>query len=154
MGKKTKEMLEKINLLFSMGWSKRKIAKECGVTPPYVTRLMKIQEQNRKRPPGWDYGLSTRVLNCLKRGYIPLDLHVIADIIDQLLIMRGIGKCSLDEIGNVLKEHHIIDNIDEWIEEGKRKQYHQRESRRGEYDHDLSQQSQQRHIEISNSFIG
>jgi len=152
MGTKTKEMLEKIKLLYSLGWSRRKIAKQCGVTPPYVTRLIKMYEESRKNPPGWDYGLSTRVLNCLKRGYIPLDPQAIADGIDRLLVMRGIGKGSLAEIGNMLKDQHIIDDIDEWIEEGKRKQYSRRNAGFCEFDHDLRQQPS-RHIEVSNHFM-
>jgi len=151
MRTKTKEMMEKVKLLYSLGWSRRKIAMHCGVTPPYVTKLIKMHEANRNSLLGWDYGLSTRVLNCLKRGSIPLDPQSIADSIDRLLIMRGIGHRSLDEIGNMLMDQGIIDSIDEWIEDGRRKQYNRRHAGFIEFKSDLSQQHS-RHIGISNHF--
>jgi len=122
------------------GKTHREIARACGVSPQYVAKLIKVHEQNRKISPEWDYGLSTRVLNCLKRNFIPLDPYVIADSLDLLLLMRGVGKRTLDEIGNMLKDLNIIDNIDEWIAEGKRKQYNQYHNVFGTLSYDRSRE--------------
>lgn len=137
MGKRTEEMLEKAIDLHSKGWTKRDIARECGVSPQYVSKLIKMHEQNRHKSPERNYGLSTRVLNCLKRYRIPVDAHVIADSIDLLLPMRGLGKGSLAEIGMMLKGLNIIHNVEEWIEEGKQKQYNQRQTSFREDSYDL-----------------
>jgi hypothetical protein len=119
MGKRMEEMLERTIVLHSKGWTKRKIAKECGVTPQYVGQLIKIHEQNRNKSPEGNYGLSTRVLNCLKRNRIPVDGHVIADSIDLLLGMRGIGEGALSEIGRLLISLHVIPDQAEWIAKGR-----------------------------------
>lgn len=137
MGKRTEEMIEKIAALHSRGWKKRKIAKECGVSPQYVGKLIKIHEQNQSNPTKKRYGLSTRVLNCLKRSDIPIDPHAIADSIDLLLCMRYLGVRSLSEIGRMLKDFDVIHNIDDWIEAGKEKLYNQRNASLRDYSRDL-----------------
>lgn len=137
MGKRTEEMLEKTVALHSRGWKKRQIAKECGVSPQYVGKLIKIHEQNQSKPPEKRYGLSARILNCLKRNNIPIDPHVIADSIDLLLCMRGLGKSALSEIGMMLKGFNIIYDIDEWIEDGKERLYNQRNTSLRGYSRDL-----------------
>jgi len=140
MGKRTEELLNEINDLRSNGWTNKEIAKKCSVSPQYVGKLIKMYEENRQSPPEWNYGLSTRVLNCLKRNRIPLDLHVIADSIDLLLCMRGVGECSLNEIGGVLKSQNIIDDIGEWLEEGKRRQYNRHQTSSETFSYDLPRQ--------------
>jgi len=140
MGKKTEQLLNEINRLRSDGLTNREIAQKCGVSPQYVGKLIKVYEENRQSPPEWNYGLSTRVLNCLKRNRIPLDLQVIADSIDQLLCMRGIGDRSLNEIGSVLKSQNIIDDIGDWIEEGRRKQYSRHQTLSESFSYDFPRQ--------------
>lgn len=137
MGKRTEEMLEKTSALHSRGWKKRRIAKECGVSPQYVGKLIKIHEQNQSNPSTQSYGLSIRVLNCLKRNNIPIDPHVIADSIGLLLCMRGLGKCALSEIGMMLKGFNIIHDIDEWREDGKEKLYNQHKTSFRDYSRNL-----------------
>jgi DNA-directed RNA polymerase alpha subunit len=87
-----------------------------------------MYEQDQKKPPEQNYGLSTRVMNCLKRNDIPINAQVIADSIDLLLCMRGMGANSLTEIGGVLKGFNIIHDIEEWIEGGREKLYNQRKT--------------------------
>ena len=140
MGKRTKEMLDKTIALHSKGWTKRKIAKECGVSPQYVGKLIKMHEENQHKSPERSYGLSARVLNCLRRNHIPIDADVIAESIDLLLCMRGIGQSSLEEIGNMLTSIDIIDNVDDWVEGGKHKQYNQRENSFSAFPYDLTRQ--------------
>lgn len=126
MGSRTEEMLKKIMPLHDKGWTKRKISIECRVSPQYVGKLIKLHEQIQHRSMARNYGLSTRILNCLNRNHIPVDVHALADSIDKLLCMRGIGTGSLIEIGAVLEKLNIIDDTDEWVEEGKRRLYFQR----------------------------
>ena len=130
-------MLEKTVALHSRGWKKRQIAKECGVSPQYVGKLINIHEQNQSNPSAQSYGLSARVLNCLKRNNIPIDPHVIADSIDILLCMRGLGVRSLSEIGRMLKDFDVIPDIDDWIGDGKEKVYNQRNTSLRDYSRDL-----------------
>jgi len=141
MGKRTEEIMNTINGMRLNGITNKEIAKQCGVSPQYVGKLIKAYEENRKCPPEWNYGLSTRILNCLKRNFIPVDPHQIADSIGLLLIMRGIGKSSLDEIGIMLKKLNIISDIDEWIQEGKRKKYEQYTNRFPEFPYDSPQRN-------------
>jgi DNA-directed RNA polymerase alpha subunit len=148
MGKRTEEMLEKAIDLHSKGWTRTNIAKECGVSPQYVGKLLKIHEQNQNGPPERNYGLSTRVLNCLKRNRIPVDAHVIADSIDLLLGMRGLGEGSLSEIGMMLKALNIIHDINDWIEEGKQKRYNQSKTIFREYSYNLPRGQHMPQIDI------
>ena len=111
-----------------MGWSRKEIAEKLGITTQYVGLLLRRHKENQRHAHYCDYGLSTRVLNCLKRNKIPLDLQVIAESIDLLLHMRGIGEAALNEIGSILLRHGIIYNIEEWKEDGKKMQYNRRES--------------------------
>jgi len=148
MGKRTEQLLNEINYLRSNGWANNEIAKKCGVSPQYVGKLIKLYENNRQSPPEWNYGLSTRVLNCLKRNHIPLDLHVIAESIDLLLCMRGVGEGSLNEIGSILKSQNIIDDVGEWLEEGKRKQYRRHQTLSETFSYDLP-----RHYFVPNIFV-
>jgi DNA-directed RNA polymerase alpha subunit len=125
MGTRKTELLNEIIRMTLNGKSRKEISKECGISPQYVGRLIKEHERNRIHPPECNYGLSTRILNCLKRNHIPVDPPAIADSIGLLLRMRGIGKRSLDEIGGMLMDHNVIGNIDDWIEEGKRQLHYQ-----------------------------
>ena len=124
MTEKTKELLERILTLQSHGRSIRYIAKDCSVTPQYIHILIRNHKRMKSIKQDQCYGLSTRVINCLKERGIPINLYTIADKVHLILTAKGIGDAALAEIGKCLKTNGVIHSIDEWIEEGKRRQYH------------------------------
>jgi len=128
MTARTQKLLLEINRLHSIGWERKEIAQKLGITLQYARILLRNHEKSQSCVSHDDYGLSTRVLNCLKRNNIPLDLQVIADSIYLLLHMRGIGDSALNEIGSTLLTHRIIDDIEEWKEDGKRLKHIRRDN--------------------------
>jgi len=115
------EIIKNIYQLRADGWTIARIAEKYHVTPQRMGQVIKHNEHYRNSTEDCTLGLSSRVINCLKRAHIPVDATVIADRIDVLLITDGIGKSALTEIGKMLSDRHIITDVNGWIERGRRK---------------------------------
>ncbi|MCE5250783.1 hypothetical protein LLG96_11245 [bacterium] len=115
------ETIKSIYQLRSDGWTIAKIAEKYRVTPQRMGQIIKHDKHYRNSTEDCTLGLSSRVLNCLRRVYIPIEATAIADHIDVLLRTDGIGKSALMEIGKMLSDRNIIADVDEWIERGRRK---------------------------------
>jgi len=66
-------------------------------------------------------GLSARTVNSIKRQHIELNPLLIAGHVHTLCVARGVGEKTLKEIGEMLLLRGVINNIDEWIEDGRQR---------------------------------
>jgi len=114
------ETIKNIYQLRDDGWTIVRIAEKYGVTPQRMGQIIKHNEHHRNSTQDCTLGLSLRVVNSLKRAYIPVEAAVIADRIDVLLGADGIGRSALAEIGKMLSAKGLITDVDEWIERGRR----------------------------------
>jgi hypothetical protein len=115
------ETIKNIYHLRSCGWTITRIAEEYGVSSQHMGQVIKNNEYHRDTKEDRTLGLSSRVINSLRRSNIPVDALVMASQIEVLLRTEGIGHRSLMEIGTMLLSRNMIPNVEEWIESGWRK---------------------------------
>jgi len=115
------ETVKNIYQLRADGWTITRIAEKYHVTPQRMGQVIKHNEHHHNSREDCTLGLSSRVLNCLRRVSIPIEAMAIADHVDVLLRTDGIGKSALTEIGKMLSSRNVITDVDEWIERGRRK---------------------------------
>jgi DNA-directed RNA polymerase alpha subunit len=103
MKKWTDETIQFLSELRELGWTYKKIGEKYGVTAQRMQFLMKDYDDHHTETSENNMGLSMRAINCLNRANIPINPYDIANNIDVLRNIDGLGKHSLQEIVELLK---------------------------------------------------
>jgi DNA-directed RNA polymerase alpha subunit len=89
--------------LRELGWTYKKIGEKYGVTAERVCQIIKDYDDRHMETSETNMSLSVRVINCLNRANIPINPIDIANNIDVLRNIDGLGKHSFQEIVQLLK---------------------------------------------------